>query len=354
MYQARKSRPAPSLSTLCCLTLLACGHGPKNPEKAAPVPPAPLTLTHTVELPGITGDFDHLAIDLKGQRLFLAGEDHKTLEIIDLKTNQSLRSLSGFGTPHSILYLPEKDELYVADGDDGAIKILSGSDYQVVRRIKLLKGADSIGFDADARQLFVVSGGKDVPLDYSILFRVDLVSEKPTGQVRFDSNHVEAMALDRAGSRLFINDSAKNQVAVIDRKTMKETGRWTVGVAQENSPMAFDEAAKRLFIVCRKPATLVVMDSDTGAVVASFPAAARADEVAFDRDNHRIYVPGGEGFISVFSQVDANHYSLTSKVPSALGAKTALLVPQVHKFFVAVSPGETKEVAKVLIYDVAP
>ncbi|MGB7845349.1 MAG: hypothetical protein WBL63_07020 [Candidatus Acidiferrum sp.] len=354
MYRAQKARAAILTSILCCLLLVACGHGQKNLEKAVPAPPAPLTLTHTVELPGITGDFDHFAIDLKGERLFLAGEDHKTLEIIDLKAGKHLRSLSGFGTPHSILYLPEKDEIYVTDGDDGAITILRGSDYQVVRKIKLFKGADSIGFDADSRQLFVVTGGKDVPLDYSILLSVALASEKPTGRVRFASNHVEAMALEHAGPRLFINDSAKNQVAVINRKTMKEMGRWTVGVAEENSPMAFDEAAKRLFIVCRKPATLVVMDSDTGAVVSSLPAAARADDVAFDRDNHRIYVPGGEGFISVFSQVDADRYSLIAKVPSASGAKTSLLVPQVHKFFVAVSPGETKEVAKVLIYDVIP
>ena len=89
-------------------------------------------------------------------------------------------------------------------------------------------------------------------------------------------------------------------------------------------------------------------------MVTSLPAAGRADDVAYDHANHRIYVPGGEGFISVIGQDDADHYHLITKITTAPGAKTALLVPDLHKLFVAVSPGETKALAKVLVFDVAP
>jgi len=312
----------------------------------------PLKLVQTVSLPGITGDFDHFAVDLKGKRLFLAGEDHKTVEVIDIEKGRRLRSLTGFGTPHSILYLPEKDQIYVTDGADGTVKILRGGDYQVVDSIKLVEGADSIGYDRKSRRLFVVTGGKDVPLDYSFLSQVDLSANKAASEIRFESNHVEAMALEQAGPRLFVNVTDKNEVAVIDRDTMRVNARWKVGVAAENSPIAFDEAGKRLIVVCRKPATLVVMNSDDGSVVASYPAAARADDVVYDRQNHRVYVPGGEGYISVFSQRDPDHYDLLAKVPTTTGAKTALLVPELNRLFVAVSPGETKAEAKVLVFDV--
>jgi DNA-binding beta-propeller fold protein YncE len=322
-------------------------------QSAAPAKPLPLKLVQTVPLPGITeGDFDHFAVDLKGKRLFLAGEDNKTVEVIDIVKGRRLRSLTGFGTPHSILYLPEKDQIYVTDGSDGTVKILRGSDYQPVGSIKLVEGADSIGYDRKAGNLFVVTGGKDVPLDHSFLSKVSLASNKAASEIRFESNHVEAMALEQNGPRLFNNVTDKNEVAVVDRDAMKVSARWKVGVAAENSPIAFDEAGKRLIIVCRKPATLVVMNSEDGSVVTSYPAAARADDVVYDRQNHRVYVPGGEGYISVFSQQDPDHYELLAKVPSAPGAKTALLVPELNKLFVAVSPGETKAEAKVLVFEV--
>lgn len=251
---------------------------------------APLKLLQSVVLPGISGDFDHFAVDLRGRRLFLAGEDHKTVEVLSLTTGKSVRSLTGFGTPHSILYLPEKDELHVTDGGDGTIKILRASDYQAVGTIKLVEGADSIGYDRESSQLFVVTGGKGVPLDHSLLAEVDLAARKSAGEIRFESNHVEAIALEEAGPRLFVivNVTDKNEVAVVDRQAMRVIARWTVGVAHENSPMALDEPGKRLFVVCRNPAMLVVMNTDTGAVVTSLPAAARADDVVYDRENHRI------------------------------------------------------------------
>ena len=337
------------------LPLAAQKHSTQSPASAAPSHAStPLTLIHTMPLPGISGDFDHFAIDLKGHRLFLVGEDQKTVEVLSLLSHRRIRTLTGFGTPHSILYLPATDELYVTDGGDGTIKILRGSDYAVTGKIKLIEGADSIGYDPEAQRLFVVTGGKDVPLDHSFLTAVDLPARKSTGDLRFENNHVEAMALEKTGSRLFINITDKNQVAVVDRKSLQVTARWTVGVAQENSPIAFDESTQRLFLVCRKPGALVVMNAQTGAVVTTLPAAGRADDVAYDHANHRIYVPGGEGFISVIGQDDADHYHLITKIPTAPGAKTALLVPELHTLFVAVSPGDTKALAKVLVFDVAP
>ncbi len=334
------------------LTLLVLGAFGQMPAKTNPQAAVPLKLVRTTPLPGIAGDFDHFAVDLAGDRLFLVGEDHKTLEVLSLKTGKSLTSIKGFSTPHSVLYLPSSNELYVTDGGDGTIKILSGTDYKVSGTIKLVEGADSFGFDRVAQRLYVVTGGKDVPLDHSFLTAVDLPGRKTTGDLRFDDNHVEAMALEQAGPRIFINVTDKNQLAVVDRTTMKVVATWPITVAEVNSPIAFDEANHRLFIVCRKPGTLVVMNSDTGAIVAHLPAADRADDVAFDKENHRIYVPGGAGFISVIQQKDADHYELTAKIPTAPGAKTALLVPELHTLFVAVSPGESKAMAKVLAFDV--
>jgi DNA-binding beta-propeller fold protein YncE len=317
-------------------------------------PVAPLTLVRSVDLPGFTGDFDHFGVDLKGERLFLAGEDHKTLEVFNLKTLARLHSVSGFGAPHSVLYLPRPDELYVTDGGDGTVKIFRGADYSLKDKIQLLEGADSAGYDAATGIYYVVTGGKDVPLDYSVLSAVDLKMRKKTGDLRFDSNHVEAMALEKNGPRIFINVTDKAKVAVLDRTSMKVLAWWPVGVAKQNSPIALDEDNHRLFVICREPPTFVVMDTTSGKVVTSLPTAGHADDVAFDQANHRIYVPGGEGYIAVYQQRDADHYDLLAKVPSAPGAKTALLVPEMNQLFVAASPGDSKAMAKVLTFKVHP
>lgn len=338
--------------TALALTVPAVLSFGQSAGKAKPDTTAPLKLARTTQLPGISGDFDHFAVDLAGERLFLVGEDHQTLEVISVKTGKSLTSIKGFGTPHSVLYLPVTNELYVTDGGDGTVKVLNGTDYKVTATIKLVAGADSIGFDRAAQKLYVVTGGKDVPLDHSFLTAVDLPGRKAAGDLRFEDNHVEAMALETSGPRIFINVTDKNQLSVVDRTTMKVTASWPIKVAEVNSPIAFDEANHRLFIVCRKPGTLVVLNSDTGEIVAHLAAADRADDVAFDKENHRIYVPGGVGFISVIQQKDADHYELIAKVPTAAGAKTALLVPELHTLFVAVSPGDTKAMAKVLAFDV--
>jgi DNA-binding beta-propeller fold protein YncE len=315
---------------------------------------APLKLEAAIPLPGFSGDFDHFAIDEKGGRHFLAGEDHKTVEVFDVKTNRSLKSITGFGAPHAIIYLPESDRILVTDGDKGVLRILSGKDYSEITRVDGLAGVDSARLDAATQTLYVVTGGKDVPLDHSFIVAIDLKKNVKAGELRIESNHVEGIAVESSSPRLFANLTDKHAVAVIDRKAMKEIARWPIDSQADNSPIAYDEPHRRLLIVCRKPGTLLVMDSDSGKVVSQSPGPERSDDIAFDAASGRIYVPGGDGHIFVFKQDSADKYELLAKVASEPGAKTCLLVPAMNRFYVAVSPGETKALGKVLIFQVLP
>lgn len=314
----------------------------------------PLKLETSIALPGFTGDFDHFAFDEKGGRVFLAGEDHKTVEVFDVKTNQRVKSIAGFGAPHAIFYLPDSDRILITDGDKGVLRILSGKDYSEVAHVDGLAGADSARLDTSTQMLYVVTGGKDVPLDHSFIVAIDLKKNAKAGELRIESNHVEGIALENSSSRLFANLTDKHAVAVIDRKAMKEIARWPIGSQADNSPMAYDEPHRRLLIVCRKPGTLLVMDSDSGKVVTQLAGPERSDDIAFDPSSGRIYVPGGDGRIFVFKQNSADKYELLATAASEPGAKTCLLVPGLSRFYVTVSPGETKAQAKVLVYKVLP
>ncbi len=311
---------------------------------------AQLKLVKTVELPGYTGDFDHFAIDRQRGRILVAAEDHATLEIFDLKTGNHLKTIAGFGAPHTVLVRPNSPNILVTDSGKEMTAVLDAATYEKKGTVTLTPGADSAGYDAVANVWYVVTGGKDVDMKTAEIEAINPDTGKKLGEVVFDDNHVEAMALEKNGDRLFINLAQTNKLAVVNRKTMKEIAEWAVLPAKANAMVAFDEGAKRLYVVCRDPGMVVVMNSDTGAVVSKAPAPLRADEVMMDATTHRLYVPGGEGYIGIYDTSDPQQVKMIAKVPSAPGAKTGILLPDMKKMFVAASPGETKNVAKIMTY----
>lgn len=313
----------------------------------------PLKLVKSISLPGFTGDFDHFTVDTERGRLLLAAEDHGTLEVFDLKTLAHLKSVPGFAAPHSILVRPGAKTILVADGFKGMTKLLDPNTYEKKAIVTLTPGSDSIAYDQKSNRVYIVTGGKDVDMATSEIDAVDPDSGKKLGSITTASNHTEALAVEQNGNRLFVNLTDHSSVEVINKDTMKEMGQWPVKMATQNSPMAFDEAAHRLFLACRQPAMMVVMNSDTGQETAALPGPLRADDMPYDAQSHRLYMLG-DGFIAVFDVSHPDHPKLIHKVPSAPGAKTGILLPGLHRLVVAASPGESKGVAKILVYDIQP
>lgn len=330
---------------------IACAASVDAAAPQAAAPGAVLVLAGHTELPGYSGDFDHFAADVPGGRLFLAAEDHGTLEVFDLHSGRHLKSVSGFETPHSLFLVPQAHRLLITDGSD-SIKLLDDRTLAPAGVIRLHPGADSIGFDGSNGHLYVVTGGKDVKLKESWLEEIDPVSTRKIGEVHLDADHVEAMAVEQHGPHIYLNVTDRNYVAVIDKGTRTIVARWAIHEAAQNALAQLDEAARRLFIVARQPGRFVVLDADSGASVASFPAPGRVDAEIFDAANHRIYAPGGEGWIGVYAEHDGGHFAELAHVPSQVGAKTAILVPELHRLYVAVSPGEGKTGAAIIWFDV--
>ena len=311
-----------------------------------------LRLAGRTELPGYTGDFDHFEYDLKGNRLWLAAEDHGTLDVFDLKTLKKQRSIKSIvETPHGILYVPAKNRLVVTDsGGDMLTRVIDASSYKVTGTIKLAApGADAMGYDADRKRLYIVSGGRDAKMQETYLSVVDPVTLQRHGDLKFDT---EKVLKPDDFNDYYINVTGKNYMAVVDKATLKVLTTWPIKEAEQNAPLAFDEPNKRLFVVTRKPGKLIVLNAETGASVASFKAPERCDQVIWDAANRRIYALGGEGYIGVFQQNDADHYQELARVISAPGAKTGILVPELKRLYVAVSPGEAKTGAAILRYDI--
>jgi DNA-binding beta-propeller fold protein YncE len=341
----------PRIAILACSIAIAAA---SLAPAAALAAGEPLRLLGRAEVPGFEGDFDHFAADVKGNRLFLAGEEKGTLEIFDLRSGKHVKTVNGLEEPHAILYMPERDRLIVTDSGDGLTKVLDARTYAIVDTIKLTPGADVMSYDASSKSVWIVTGGKNASkkLPDTTVAVVDPATGKTRGEVKFDTDFTESIAFEQKGHRAFVNVSGKHYVAVVDKKTHKVLTTWPVKEGQNNAPIGLDEPNKRLFVVTRKPFKFVVLNTDTGASVASLDAPQRTNELVFDRANHRIYLTGDD-YVSVIQQKGADQYEEIARVASDKGAKTAILVPELNRLYVAVAgKGDVK--ASLLQYEVVP
>jgi DNA-binding beta-propeller fold protein YncE len=314
----------------------------------------PLKLIKTTPLPGFTGDFDHFALDLRGKRLFLTAEDHKTVEVFDLDGNR-VHSITGFGQPHAALYLPDSDQLIVTDGDDfGMVELVDGKDYKILRTIKLPGGVDGAVYNPVDHYYYVESGSDEASVKTHVLNIIDTKTFTHVGDITLPGNHSEAMAIDREGRKLYVNLTGLNQVGIVDLPSRKVLNTWPVPETQTTNALILDEPNQRLFITGRKPPKLVILSSTDGKMAASFPISGLNDDMWFDTARKRIYATGTET-TTVFEQQDADHYQHLADVPTGFRAKTSIFVPQLDRLYVAVS-GKGKANAKLAlqIFDVVP
>jgi len=311
---------------------------------------SPLKLVQALKLPSeVKGNFDHFAIDLKGGRLFATPEDYKAVVVFDLKTGKLIHTISGIERPHAVLYRDDMSRLYVTDGEAGDVKIFDSTAYRLLSSVKLLEDADSIGYDPATKYLYIDNGGGDVHQTYSMLSVVDTTAGKKLIDIKIDGDTLEAMALEKGSSRIYVNNKAKSQVDVIDREKRELIASWPVTKGKVNVAMALDEANHRLFIACRG-GQLVVMDTQTGKEIVALPITKGADDLTYDPGSKRIYA-ACDGDADVYEQSDPDNYKLLGKVPTGPVGRTALLVPDLKKYFLAVPQHGTAS-ARVLVFEV--
>lgn len=317
-------------------TALVIGWHTPSQEKA------PLRPVQTIALPNVEGRIDHLAVDLQSQRLFLAALGNNTLEVIDLKAGKVIRSVKGVHEPQGVAFIPDANAVYVANGGDGNCDALAADSLAPLRTVRFSGDADNLRYDAATKLLYVGYGDGAIGI-------FEALTGKVIGDIKMPA-HPEAFALEQSGPRIFVNVPKAKQVVVIDRQKRAVVAHWPITQAAANYPMALDEANQRLFIGCRGPARLLVLDTGTGKVVTQMECAGDTDDVFYDAKNKRVYVSGGEGFISVFAQLGADRYQPVARIPTAAGARTSLFVPALGRLYLAV-PHRGNQAAEVRVYE---
>ena len=308
----------------------------------------PLKLVATTPMPGFTGDFDHFGLDLKGNRLFLASENQKTVEVFDLRTGKRIHSITGFGQPLTMAYLPESNRLIVTDGGDtDAVELVDCKHYKIIKSLKLGQGVDHGVYNPTNKYFYVENGGGPEGKTHALTI-IDTKSFKKVGEVAaLPGNSNEGMVIDNAGKKLFVNLTGTDEVGVIDLPTRQLIARWPLPDAHIAHAIALDEPNHRLFTATRKPPKFIVFNMDTGTVVTSLPCVGVNSDMSLDVARKRIYVTGSNT-ASVFEQRDADHYEHIAEVPTAFRAKSSIFVPELNRLYIANS-GKGKPDAKLAV-----
>ena len=337
-------------SRVLCSMLLVAFTVPANAQEKEL-----LKLVATTPLPGFSGDFDHFGVDLKGNRLFLTAEEHQSVEVFDLQTGKRIQSITGFEEPHALIYL-DSDRLIVTDGNEkaGMVRLVSGKDYKILDTIKLLPNVDAAVFNPVNKYYYVEVGGGGSQAKTHLLSIIDTKAFKHVGDITLPGNRSEAMAIDRAGKKLYVNLTGVDKVGVVDLDARQMVAEWPVPDAHVENSMALDEPKHRLFIATRQPAKFFVYNTDTGKVVTVLPCAGVNDDMWFDPARKRIFVTGSDT-TSIFEQQDADHYRHLAEVPTGYRARTSVFVPSLNRLYVAVSAkGKPDAKMSLQIYDVKP
>ena len=321
-----------------------------------------LSLKSDIPLPGLKGRIDHFSVDVKGQRLFMAGVGNHTLEVIDLQSGKRVRTIPGLAEPQGVYFDTATNRLYVACGLDGVTNIYDGTTFQLVGKVKFPDDADNIRYDARSNSVIVGYAGakelrKRVEGTGGLGF-IDSTTGKQTREIVIDA-HPESFRLEEKGTRLFVNVPDKQEIEVVDVEKGTILARWPVS-AKNNFPMSLDEAHHRLFVGCWTPARLIVFDTETGKEVASLELGEKGvvnpkivgitDDLFYDSARSRVYVLNALGSIDVFQQKDPDHYALIASIPTPLDTKTGLFVPDLGRLFVGVVQSGDKS-AEVTVYE---
>lgn len=315
----------------------------------------PLRLVQTIPLANVKGRIDHMEVDVKGKRLFVAGLENGTLEVVDLKAGKWVRSIPGFKAPQGIAYLPSLNKIFVASNDDGMVRVFRGDTFDLLDSIQLDLGPNRVAYDPHTNLLYVGYGGRVAKKDKGEVGIIDVKTDKHVGDIDVGLRAAEIL-MDKSGQTLFVFDNVASQIQVIDTKKRTMTSAWQVS-SQRPGDGAFDEANHRLLIGTRMPPTMTVMDSTSGKEIASLPTVEGMDGVYYDAIHKRVYVSGGRdadvGYVFVYQQKGADQYTQIGKIPTRTFAGTSFWSPELNRYYVAAAANDKQE-ADILVFEPQP
>jgi DNA-binding beta-propeller fold protein YncE len=330
------------LALTALAALLALGVPSPNAQAKAPL----YILEKSVPLGGVT-KWDYLHFDPASDRVFIS---HGTeLTVVDARSGKIVGHVTGLAGSHGIAIDNANGLGYADSGKTASLNIFDLKSLKTIKTMPALQDADGMAFDAPTGQVFVAGGNANAVL------AVDAKSDQPGKTIPLGGSP-EFLVTDGAGS-LYININDKNEIVKIDTKTDAIIARWPVTPCVGPTGLAIDPQSRRLFSSCDN-ATMMVVDSDTGKIIATLPIGKGTDAAAFDPAAKLAFSSNRDGTLTVIQEADPEHFNVLADVVTEPGARTMAVDPATGDVFLATarvqSAGAPKHAGGPPSYKFAP
>jgi YVTN family beta-propeller protein len=301
-----------------------------------------LTLISKIILPKVSGRIDHLTYDPVNHLAFIAALGNNTVEVVDINTNRVIHTITGLHEPQGIIYIPSLKKLVVANGGNGDCVFFDTRTFTQVAVVHLKNDADNIRYDGMSYLLYAGHGEGGIAV-------IDVNTMKQVDDIVLDG-HPESFQISKKQNRIYINVPDADEIAVAELSTKKIIAKWKNTNASANFPMSLDEENNHLFIGCRSPAQLRMINTETGKDIAAISCSGDADDVFYNNADSLVFVSAGKGFIDV---VRTNEKKLTqvNHIKTSSGARTSLLLASEKKFLLTV-PSHAGNPAALWVYNI--
>ena len=313
---------------------------------------APLTQIGSTPLPEVTGgDFDHFAVDLRHNRLYVAAEVYASIEVFDLKTGKHLLSARGVvKSPRKIVFLEDKNQLLVADAGNASCEFLDGTNLQLIKSVALDPGPDAGVYAPQSRIFYISNGGRAAKTDSSYLSMISVDKQEVIGRIPVEAATLKTLVIDQKTQKLYVTMRDKNQVGVVNIEKNAVEQTWSSPELHVDSAMAYDPVHKRVFVGDRNPGKLVVLDAGNGRVIDTLDIGNVSDDMTYDSAHHRIYISSEDG-VDVVAQDSPDRYHVVQHVDT-FGGKTSIYIPSIGRFFVVHTKGDLAKEAGLQVFKV--
>ncbi len=295
-----------------------------RPPSATAADDGPYHVAKTYPIGG-AGSWDYLTVDSQKKLLYVPRTTHTM--VIDANTGNTVADITGQKRNHGVAIVPSVNRGFISDGNDAAVVVFDLKTNEVLGKVTVDKDADGIIYDPASKKVYVVCGTESKM--FAISPEVDPKAGKPDAEIAL-GGEPEFLASDGKG-KLYVNLMNKDQVAVVDTKTMQVVDRWSVAPGGQPVGMSIDPEKRRLFIGCRKPQKLIVMNADDGKVLADLPIGVSVDATRFD--NGDAFASCRDGTLTVARETAPGKFEVIQTVQTKPGARTMGLDRRSHTLY---------------------
>jgi DNA-binding beta-propeller fold protein YncE len=301
--------------------------------------------------PGDVEYFDYVTVDSASRRVYIAHAAE--VKVLDADNFSVVGSITGFKRCHGVALVPELNKGFIADGDGAQVMVFDIKTLKITGAIKSYDDTDSIIYDPASKMVVTFNG------DSKNASVIDPVKETLIKTIDM-GGAPEQPAVDGKGM-IYDDNKDTSEVVVIDSQSFDIKGRWSIKPAGQAVALALDTEHHRLFSAGRNPATLVMMDSDSGKVLQSLPISAGVDANIYDPETRLVFSSTRAGVLHVFREESPDKLTPVEEIKTEYGAKTMGLDSKTHNLFLVTADftppsgpkGDRKAIkgtARVLIY----